>query len=151
MIVKMTSKKEKNQRFQIEKRTNHFAEGLMVSTYAWKSFIEVFIAIFHLKIANLSSKIKIYHFCHQNILDPNPDPEYGSVLRSMLIRNTEQRQTEIARMLLIRIYPETKAKTHFMLWIQIHRGKRRIKRISTTLEKYDKVWVRFTKPNHKRP
>jgi len=44
--AKITSQKETNLRFQVEKNIDHFDEGLMALTWAWKSIIKVYRAIY---------------------------------------------------------------------------------------------------------
>jgi len=63
--VKVVPKKEKNQRVQVKKSNDHFAEGLMVFTIGWESSINVFTAIFDWKKYFYFSKKNFLHFGHE--------------------------------------------------------------------------------------
>jgi len=62
---KWCPKREKNLWFQVKKNINHFAEGLMVSTWAWKSSINVL----KQQVTEKEKKMLnffFFHFGHEN-------------------------------------------------------------------------------------
>jgi len=68
--VKMMLKTDKNQTYQIEKRMNRLAEGVIVSIGAFKSSMKVFLAIC---CKLIFERKKFFHFCHDKNRYQNPD------------------------------------------------------------------------------